>query len=78
MEEKFWEKFKVLFSLGPINRVIRTCIPCPRRPRINWLITSQVSKPCFFRKKLIPGERCEQKILKKIPKIPSQLYQPIL
>ena len=71
------KKIKVLFPFGPIDRVIKIWIPCPRRSRIAWFITSKVSKPRFSRENLVPGERCVRKILKKIPEF-SQLYQSIL
>ena len=51
MEETFWKKFKVLFSLGPIHRVIKIWIPSPRRSKIAWFLTSKVSKPRFSSKK---------------------------
>jgi len=50
MKEKFWKKFKVFFSLEPIDRVIKIWIPCLRRSRIAWLITSKLSKPRFSSK----------------------------
>jgi len=52
MEEKFWKKF----SLGLIDRVIKILIPCPRRSRIAWFITSIVSSHVFPAKNLVPPE----------------------
>jgi len=64
MEEKFWKKFEVFYSLKLIDRVITCCNRCVNRPEIAFFVTFSRTQVAFFElQKSFLEKGMEEKVL---------------
>jgi len=70
MEEKFWKNSKCSSHLDLSNELLKLEFCALGGPESRGSYLQNCQDHIFPAKNLVPRDRCEQKILKKIPKVP--------